>query len=130
AKRSRLLLFSGLACGFGFACRALSGFLAGFPGAFLQGIPEINGNAVLLHQVCERLVRQFLERPHAVARELLQLRKSVVVEFDQFAHWRFLTSGRNGNPQPPASAAARAAASGDGRAEVSEISRQPAAKAS
>ena len=44
---------------------------------------------MLLHQVGEGLVRQFLKRRHAVARQLLQLGKSVVVKFDQFTHAPF-----------------------------------------
>jgi hypothetical protein len=69
--------FFGPACSFGLLCRRPSAGRALF-----QGIPQIDGNAVLLHQVGEGLVRQFLKRRHAVARQLLQLGKRVVVKFD------------------------------------------------
>jgi hypothetical protein len=41
---------------------------------------------MLPEQIGERLVRQLLDGSHPVARELLQLAESVVVEGDQFAH--------------------------------------------
>jgi hypothetical protein len=41
---------------------------------------------MLLEEIGERLVRQFLKRRHPVARELLELVERIVVEGDQFAH--------------------------------------------
>ena len=41
---------------------------------------------MLFEQVGEGLVRELLQRTHAVARQLLQLLERVVVELDQSAH--------------------------------------------
>jgi hypothetical protein len=54
--------------------------------ALAQRVLEVDRNAVLLEQIGERLVRQFLNSPHPVARELLQLVERIVIEGDQFAH--------------------------------------------
>src|SRR5579864_8213185 len=54
--------------------------------ALAQRVLQIDRNAVLLQEIGERLVRQFLKRRHPVARQLFQLVEGVVVEGDQFAH--------------------------------------------
>src|ERR1700749_1720636 len=54
--------------------------------ALAQRILQVDRNAVLLHGVGEGLVRQFLERRHPVARQLLELGGGIVVKGNQFEH--------------------------------------------
>src|SRR4051812_7009161 len=52
---------------------------------FAQRVLEVDRDAVLFQHVGKSLVRQFLDRRHPVAAELLQLGEGIFVEFDQLA---------------------------------------------
>jgi hypothetical protein len=52
---------------------------------------------VLLQEIGERFVREFLNSAHPVARELLQFVESVVIEGDQFAYDRPSLLRRSGS---------------------------------
>src|SRR5713226_4413208 len=54
--------------------------------ALVKRVLQVDRDAVLLEQIGERFVGQFLNRRHPVAPKLLQLVEGVVVEGDQLAH--------------------------------------------
>jgi hypothetical protein len=51
-----------------------------------QRILQVDGDAVLLQEIGERFIGQFLNRRHPVASQLLELVEHIFVERDQFAH--------------------------------------------
>src|SRR5262249_17129402 len=66
--------------------------------ALAQRVLQVDRDAVFLQEIGEGFIRQFLERRHAVARQLLEFRGGVVVEGDQFAHGRLGFWALAGNP--------------------------------
>jgi len=54
--------------------------------ALSERVLEVDGDAMLPEQVAKGFVSQFLKIRHPVARELLELVESIIIEGDQFAH--------------------------------------------